>query len=228
MKTKKNARSSAKSKSTTSSSKRSTSNKGKKNIGRVSAKATSKQNIRIQDDGLNKLFFDELEDMYSAENQIVESLPNLIKRASSKDLKDGLKDHLKETKFQVKRIEKIFTLLGRKAKENPCEGMEGLLKEADEMVNDKKKSPVLDAAIISAAQKVEHYEMASYGALRSFAQHLNFDSQILDLIQDSLDEEGAADKKLTKIAEGGLFFGGINKEAARLSHKDEEEEEEEE
>lgn len=213
MKTKKNARTSTKRKAP--ARKNST-----KSTVRLSAKAPNKKNGRMHHDGLNKLFFDELEDMYSAENQIVDSLPNLIKKASSKDLKEGLKHHLKETKFQVKRIEKIFVLLGKKAKENFCEGMEGLLSETDEMVNGKKKSPVLDAAIISAAQKVEHYEMASYGALRSFAQHLDFDSKIINLIQDSLNEEGAANKKLTKIAEGGLIFGGgVNKEAARLSGK---------
>ena len=102
--------------------------------------------------------------------------------------------------------------------EKTCEAMEGILREADEIVQNKTKSPLLDAAIISAAQKVEHYEMASYGTLRSFAKHLDLDSQIGTLLQDTLNEEGAADKKLTKIAEGSFFSSGVNKEAIK-AHK---------
>lgn len=170
--------------------------------------------MRNQD--LHQLFIDELADMYSSERQIIASLPKLIKLASFPDLKDALSKHLKETQNQVVRIEKIFNILGVAVNEKTCEGMQGILEEADRMVKDKTKSFTLDAAIISAAQKVEHYEIASYGTLRSFAKHLKLDSEISDLLQDSLDEEGNADKKLTKIADGSFFSEGINQEAAEL------------
>jgi|LakMenEpi03Aug12_release.lakeMendotaPanAssembly.Ray.scaffolds.fasta_scaffold22992_2 ferritin-like metal-binding protein YciE len=162
----------------------------------------------------NDLFIDELKDIYSCEHQIVESLPKLIKLASLPELKEALTKHLKETENQVVRIEKIFTILGIEPVEITCEGMEGLLKEAEELTENKNKTPILDAAIISAAQKVEHYEIASYGTLRSFAKQLNLPSEILELLQDTLDEEAAADKKLTKLAEGSIFSSGVNKEAA--------------
>ena len=164
---------------------------------------------------LYKVFIDELEDMLSCENQIIETLPKLIKLASSHDLKDALSSHLEETKNQVTRLDEIFSILDKPAKEKTCKGMKGILDEGDEMVKGKEKSPTLDAIIISAAQKVEHYEMASYGTLRSFADHLDLDSQIADLIQENLDEEGEADKKLTKIAEGTIFTTGVNTKASK-------------
>lgn len=163
---------------------------------------------------LDKLFIDELEDMYSAENQIIESLPKMIKAASFPDLKEGLSNHLLETKMQVERLEKIFALLGLPAKEKRCKGMEGILKEGDKMLENQGKNATIDAAIISAAQKVEHYEIASYGALCSFAKYLELDGEIIDLLQENLKEEKAADKALTGVAEGGMFTDGINKEAA--------------
>ena len=172
----------------------------------------------MKNQDLYQLFIDELEDMYSSETQIIESLPKLIKLASFPDLKEALKKHLKETENQVVRIENIFSILNVKIQEKNCEAMEGLLKEADDLVANKAQSPVLDAAIISAAQKVEHYEIASYGTLRSFAKYLDLDSEIADLIQATLDEEGEADKKLTKIAEGSIFFSGVNKEAVEFSN----------
>lgn len=172
--------------------------------------------MKKNDDGLQELFIDELEDMYSSEHQIIKALPKLIKLASAADLKQALSDHLKETEEQVERIATIFSILGIEPEEKTCEAMEGLIKEADEIVKDKSKSAVLDAGIISACQKVEHYEMASYGTLRSFAEHLELDDEIVDLIQETLNEEGAADKKLTKIAEGSIFTftDGVNKDAA--------------
>lgn len=164
---------------------------------------------------LHDLFIEELEDMYSSEHQIIDSLPKLIGLATLPDLKEALTNHLQETKNQVNRLKRIFTLLNLTPVENKCEAMEGLLREAEDLVHDKTKSSTLDAAIIIAAQKVEHYEMASYGALRSFSKHLDFKSEIVDLIQETLNEEGAADKKLTKIAEGSFFFSGVNKKAVK-------------
>ncbi len=160
------------------------------------------------------LFTDELQDMLNAEHQITKSLPKLIKLVSSPELKEAMTTHLKETENQVTRIQQIFSILGMPAKEKTCEAMKGLTKEADEIVEGKSKSPLLDVAIISALQKVEHYEIASYGTLRSFAKHLDLDSEIISLLKESLDEEGHADKTLSKIADGTIFTSGINKEAA--------------
>lgn len=109
-------------------------------------------------------------------------------------LKEALSSHLQETENQVVRLKKIFKMLGEKSKEMTCEGMKGILKEGEEMVKNKPQSPLLDAAIISAAQKVEHYEIASYGTLRSFANHLGMDDEIIDLLQHNLDEEGGRTK----------------------------------
>lgn len=173
----------------------------------------------MQNQDLYQLFIDELADMNSSERQIIESLPNLIKLASFPELKETLANHLEETKKQSLRIEKIFSILDMSPEEKTCKAMKGLLEEAEEIVKNKTRSSTLDAAIISAAQKVEHYEIASYGTLRSFANNLNLDSEIIDLIQKNLDEEGTADKKLTKIADGSLFSSGINKEAAESGRR---------
>lgn len=173
----------------------------------------------MQNQDLYQLFVDELSDMYSSENQIIESLPGLIKIANLPALREAMTQHLEETKNQVTRIEEICSMLDITPEDMTCKAMEGLLNEAEDIVRNKTKSSLLDAAIISALQKVEHYEIASYGTLRSFAKFLDFDSDIIDLLQDSLDEEGAADKKLTKIAEGTLFSSGINKEAAGMGRK---------
>lgn len=167
----------------------------------------------MKNNDLHQLFVDELADMLSSEHQIIKALPNLIKIAAIPDLKKALSDHLKETEHQAERIKKIFSILGLPVKENKCDAMEGLLSEADEIVKGKPRSALLDAAIISAAQKVEHYEIASYGTLKSFAKHLQLGREVIDLIQESLDEEGGADKKLTKIADGGFFTSGVNQEA---------------
>lgn len=172
----------------------------------------------MKNPNFRELFVNELEDMYSSENQIVEALPKLIKLVSLPELKEALSNHLKETQKQVDRIEKIFAILGISPNEKRCMGMEGILNEANDMIKNLTKSPTLDAAIISAAQKVEHYEIASYGTLRSFAQQLDLDYQIANLLQETLDEEGAADKKLTKLAEGSFFSSGVNKEAVTANN----------
>lgn len=168
-------------------------------------------------DNLYELFIDELADMYNSEKQIVRSLPKLIKAASLSQLKDALSNHLRETENQVKRIEKVFAILEMSPKDEHCEAMEGLLKEADRLVGSSPQSPTLDAAIISAAQKVEHYEIASYGTLISFAKTLDLDRQVHRLLEDTLGEESGADKKLTKIADGSFFTEGVNRDAAETS-----------
>lgn len=170
--------------------------------------------------GLFELFVEQLEDILSAEHQILECLPKMIKNASLPDLKEALSNHLEETEHQVQRIERILDVLNLESKSVQCEAMKGLIEEAEEMMkNRQQKSPALDAAIIAAAQKIEHYEMATYGTLRSFATHCELDEEVTDLLQESLDEEGAADKKLTKIADGSFFSSGVNKTAASGSSK---------
>lgn len=170
-----------------------------------------------------EMFVDLLRDIYSAENQIVKALPGIIKAASNSDLKEGLSAHLDETKNQVTRLKKIFKALN----ENPtgvfCEGMEGLLKEGEEVVEKSLNAATKDAFLIVACQKVEHYEISSYGSARTLARHLvnsgindriDFD-EIADLLQETLDEESDADEKLTQVAEGGFFKEGINAEAEK-------------
>ncbi len=168
----------------------------------------------MKNNDLYKLFLDQLKDMYSSEQQIIEALPHQIDIATLADLKEAIKGHLRETENQVTRLERIFEILHEPLREKKCEAMEGLLKEAKQIVKGIHDAPALDAAIIAALQKVEHYEMASYGTLRSFAKHLECDREITELLQETLDEEGAADKKLTKIADGSLFTSGVNQKAA--------------
>ncbi len=159
-----------------------------------------------------KFFVDELQDIYSAEVQIIQGLPKMIAAAESPELREAFEAHLKETRGQVDRLKDIFALIGEPAKEKRCLAMEGLLREADEAISAFKRSFVLDAALITKAQRIEHYEIATYGALRTFADHLDL-PEVSDLLQDTLEEEASADKKLTKIAEGGFFSTGVNQKA---------------
>lgn len=168
----------------------------------------------MKKDTLNKLFISELKDILSAEEQIVKALPDVIKAAQSSELKDALKKHLEETNVQVQRLEQIFSLLGISERGETCAAMEGLIRECSETINEYDKSPLRDAAIISKAQRIEHYEISVYGTLRTFAKILELD-ECVDLLKETLDEELNADKKLTKIAEGGLLTTGVNQQANR-------------
>lgn len=171
--------------------------------------------MRTQD--LYQLFIDELHDIYSAEELIVESLPFLIKSAFHEDLRGAFTDHLKETTHQMKRLEKVFSLLDLPPEKKFCKGMDGILREGKERIGRKTASPALDAAIIGGAQKVEHYEIASYGTLCNFAKHLELKSEITKLLAENLKEKESADKKLGKIAKGSFFSLGVNEEAADTS-----------
>lgn len=171
----------------------------------------------MKNQNLYQLFIDELQNMYSSEGQLVESLPRLIKSAFHEELKKVLAEHLEETKNQVKRLEKIFFLLDLPSKKKSCKGMEGILKEGGDAISPKTPSPILDAMIIASNQKVEHYEIASYRTLCSFAKHLNLQKEVGKLLDESLQEEDAADKKLTKIAEGSFFSVGVNEEAVEIT-----------
>lgn len=155
-------------------------------------------------DSLNDLLEDELKDIYNAENQLLKALPKMAKKASSDKLKKAFTDHLKETEGHVARLEKIGKSLDIKLTGKKCAAMEGLVEEGKEILEEDGEDAVIDAALIGAAQRVEHYEMAAYGTIRGMAEALGHD-EIVSLLQKTLDEEGAADKKLTAIAEGGVL-----------------------
>lgn len=163
---------------------------------------------------LKDLLIDELHDILSSEEQIVEALPEMVRASESPELKKAFESHLKETQGQIQRLEKIFKLLKIEKKEKFCKATKGLIEECKEVLKDFKiKSPIRDAALISKAQRIEHYEISAYGTMRTFATELDLDV-VADLLQATLDEEGNADKKLTKIAEGGgLLKKGINLQA---------------
>jgi ferritin-like metal-binding protein YciE len=161
---------------------------------------------------LQELYILELKDLYSAEQQLLQALPLMAQAASSSDLKMGFQQHLEETRKQVERLQQIFSDLGQSPSGETCEAMQGLIQEGQEAIQLQGDPTVRDAALIASAQKVEHYEMAGYGTVRTFANHLGFDSH-RSLLQQTLDEEGATDKKLTALAEGGMFSNGINEKA---------------
>lgn len=158
------------------------------------------------------LFVDQLNDIYSAETQMVKALPKMINAASSTELKNAFESHLKETRNQVARLEKVFKALGEKIGNEICEAMEGIISESDEVTQLYPPSALRDAALIACAQRIEHYEIAAYGTLCTFAQELDLDD-IQELLGETLDEEKSADEKLTGIAEGGLLSTGINQKA---------------
>ncbi len=161
-------------------------------------------------ESLQELFIDGLKDLYSAEKQLVKALPKMAKAASSDELRQGFEDHLEETKVQVERLEQICEELGVSPRGKKCVGMEGLIEEGKELMEEDIDPEVLDAGLIAAAQHVEHYEMAGYGCVRTFAELLGY-QEVANLLQKSLNEEGAADKKLTGLAQS------INVEAQKAA-----------
>ena len=150
-------------------------------------------------DTLKDLYILELKDLYSAEKQIIVALPKMVKAASNEKLAAGFKDHLEETREHVVRLEKILVSHGQTTRGPKCKGMEGVLKEGAEMIEEEADEEVRDAGLIAAAQRVEHYEMAGYGCARTYAELLG-DKEGAKLLQTTLNEEGATDKKLTKLA----------------------------
>lgn len=149
---------------------------------------------------LQDLFVDELKDLYSAEHQILTALPKMIKAASAPELKAAFEEHNEVTKEQVQRLEKIFKMLKTNPKGKKCKAMEGLLEEGKELMGQDADPSIMDAGLIAAAQRVEHYEMAGYGCVRTYATLLGY-KEAADLLQQTLDEEGEADKALTDLAE---------------------------
>ena len=149
---------------------------------------------------LEELFEHELKDLYDAEHQITDALPKMAEKARDPDLRQAFQNHLQETEVQIERLEEAFSKLGRNAERVKCAAMAGLISDGDEILDATGDADVLDAALISVAQRVEHYEIAAYGTARTFARRLG-NSYIAELLQQTLDEEGATDKKLTNIAE---------------------------
>lgn len=164
---------------------------------------------------LQDLYVEGLKDLYSAENQILKALPQMIKKASDPKLKRAFTTHERQTRQQAKRIERICKQLGEKPTGKKCVGMEGLIKEAKELISERPDPDVLDAGLIAAAQHVEHYEIAGYGTMRTYARLLGFEEQA-QLLQQTLDEEGETDKLLTGLSQS------INVEAATDDEEDEE------
>jgi ferritin-like metal-binding protein YciE len=161
----------------------------------------------MSDEGLKELYVEELKDIYNAENQLVKALPKLAKAAASNELRRGFDEHLEQTKGHVARIEQIFEMLDESPKGKKCAGMEGLVEEGSEVMKEGLEGAVLDAALIGAAQRVEHYEIAAYGTVIAFAQSLG-ESEHISLLEETLSEEKETDEKLTELAKQ------INKQAA--------------
>jgi ferritin-like metal-binding protein YciE len=152
-------------------------------------------------ESLYDLYISELMDLYSAEDQIIQALPKIIEKTDSVELRHTLESHLEETRTHVTRLERVFEMHGVEAKKRKCKGMQGILQEGDEMVDNDAPPKVRDAAIISACQRVEHYEMAGYGTVRTYAEQLGLD-RAATVLQETLVEESMADEKLTRIARG--------------------------
>ena len=149
---------------------------------------------------LEDLYTDLLKDLYSAEKQLVKALPKMAKNAQAPDLQKAFQEHLRQTEGQVERIERIFTEMGGSPRGKKCVGMEGLIEEGNELLQEEAEPDVLDAGLIAAAQKVEHYEIAGYGTARAWAQRLGYE-KAARMLQETLDEESMANEKLNKIAE---------------------------
>jgi ferritin-like metal-binding protein YciE len=169
---------------------------------------TTKKNIAIQEYGIKesklmKLFEDELKDIYWAEKALMKALPKMAKNATSEKLINALQMHLKETEAHVQKVEKVFVVIGKKPVAKKCEAMAGLIQEAQDIMKDSEDGPMCDAGIISAGQKVEHYEIASYGTLKTFAHTLGI-KEAVTLLNEILEQEKNADRKLTEIAESDI------------------------
>jgi ferritin-like metal-binding protein YciE len=163
---------------------------------------------------ISDVFRHEVQDLHSAETQLVGALPKMAQAASTEELRQAFEHHLEETREHVHRLDEIMAQAGVSAGNEMCKGMEGLITEGDEIVKAQGDPAAKDAALIAAAQRVEHYEIASYGTARTLADELDL-SDAKDLLDQTLDEESQADKLLTKIATGGLLKAGVNQRAGR-------------
>ena len=163
---------------------------------------------------LHDVFVEQLADLLSAERQLLEALPKVASAASTPDLIDAIEEHLDETREHVARLERVYELANLPATVEECEAMKSLIREGDEVVQADGDPIARDVALIASAQRVEHYEIAAYGTVRELAKQLDL-SEVASILDDTLSEETAADERLTRIATGGLFTGGVNEKAAR-------------
>jgi len=166
----------------------------------------------MQKDSLRQLYVNELKDLYNAETQLVKALPKMAKASSNAELRQGFEEHLRQTSEHVSRLEQIFDVLGEKATGKKCLGMDGLVKEGAEVMSEDYEGAVMDAAIIGAAQRVEHYEIAAYGTVRTFAEILG-ENEHASLLEQTLEEEKQTDEKLTQLGEK------INSQAAQAEQE---------
>ena len=171
--------------------------------GSAKKSATRKESGGDGNKDLRKLMEDQLADIYYAEKKLTKAIPKMAKAAQDEELVQGFEDHLKETEGQVARCEQAFGLLDKPAKAKKCEAIEGLVKEAEELMKDFKGSKALDAALIDAGQKVEHYEIATYGSLIAWARQLG-ENEVADLLEETLEEEKGCNERLTELAESGV------------------------
>ena len=162
----------------------------------------------MQNSSLKELYVEELRDIYDAENQLVKALPEMAKASTSEELRSGFEEHLEQTKEHVRRVEQVLNELGEKAKGKKCKGMQGLVAEGKEIIEEDFEDDVRDAALISAAQRLEHYEIAAYGTVRTYAEILG-EQNAVSLLEKTLQEEKETDEKLTELSES------INVEAAQ-------------
>lgn len=165
---------------------------------------------------MRDLLIDELRDLYNAESQLTKALPKMAKAASNDDLREGFEEHLEQTKEHVDRLDRCFKLLGATARGKTCHAMKGLVEEGEEAIETEAPDMIRDANLIGAAQRVEHYEIAAYGTARAFAETLG-ETKVADLLQDTLDEEGETDKRLTALADQ------INEQASASADSESEE-----
>lgn len=187
-------------KSTASAAKKTSATAAKKAGSKTAKKGSSKGSNSDVAQGLTDLFEDMLKDIYWAEKALLKALPKMAKKATSEELVSALESHLEETQGQVERCEQIFELMDKAPKAKKCEAMDGLIKESQEIMETTEQGPVRDAGIIAAGQKVEHYEIASYGTMKAFARILGL-SQVEELLEETLNEEKGADEKLSTVAE---------------------------
>jgi ferritin-like metal-binding protein YciE len=174
----------------------------------------------MQENSLQELYVEQLRDLYNAENQLVKALPKMARAARSEALRQGFEHHLEQTKGHVDRLEQVFSAMSENPKGRKCAGMEGLLEEGEEVIKEQSSSDALDAGLIASAQRVEHYEIAAYGTVRSFAEFL--ENEAVDLLQQTLDEERETDEKLTELSKE------VNAQAMDAAHAAETEQESEE
>jgi len=170
----------------------------------------------MEQNQLKELYVEELRDIYNAENQLIKALPKMAKASTSDELRAGFEEHLEQTKGHAQRLEQIFSALGEKPSGKKCKGMEGLIEEGKEMMEEDLDGEAKDAGLISAAQRVEHYEIAAYGCVRTYAKILG-EEEAASLLEQTLEEEKETDQKLTELAEN------INVEAATAGEDNEEE-----